>query len=242
MANEETQGFGLFIAGYVDERGADKARDAIQQARKRGELAYGDAAVVRHSAEGKVYVNESGDVGGGKGAGFGAVVGGVIGLLGGPAGVVLGAGAGAAIGGVTAKFHDSGFNDANLKEIGGALPSGTSALVATTDQRVIEEIRKQSPSEDRLTLAREIAAEISAHLEARQDVLLAMAVTEDGVAAGKVVSSPAELAAFGIVATEEGVAARAAVATAEGAAVADIVATPEEADATATEPEAPTQD
>ena len=40
-----------------------------------------------------------------------------------------------------------------------------------------------------LAVAREIAAEISAHLEARQDVLLAMAITEDGVAAGKVVSS-----------------------------------------------------
>lgn len=226
MATEETQGVGLFIAGYVDERGADKARDALKQAKSRGELSYEDAVVVRHSAEGKVYVNESADVGGGKGAAFGGVVGGVIGLLGGPAGVVLGAGAGAAIGGVTAKLYDSGFDDKNLKEIGGALPSGTSALIATTSKEVIDEVRKQAPSEERLAAAQEIAATISAHLEARQDVLLAMAVTEAGVAAAKVVASPTELAAFGIVATEEGVAARAGVVTPEGAAVADVVATP----------------
>jgi len=235
MANDEIQSIGLFIAGYVDERGADKARDALKEAKSRGQLAYDDAVVVRHSAEGKVYVNESGDVGGGKGAGFGAVVGGVIGLLGGPAGVVLGAGAGAAIGGVTAKLYDSGFDDKSLKEIGGALPSGTSALIATTSQEVIDEVRKQAPAEERMAAAQEIAATLSAHLEARQDVLMAMAVTEEGVAAAKVVASPTELAAFGIVATEEGVAARAGVVTPEGAAVADAVVTPiDESDAEST--------
>ncbi len=226
MANEEIQGVGLFIAAYVDERGADKARDALKEAKRQGALSYEDAVVVRHSAEGKVYVNESADVGGGKGAAFGAVVGGAIGLLGGPAGVVLGAGAGAAIGGVTAKLYDSGFDDKSLKEIGGVLPTGTSALIATTSKEVIDEVRKAAPREERMAAAQEIAATISAHLEARQDVLLAMAVTEEGVAATKVVSSPTELAAFGIVATDEGVAARAGVVTPEGAAVADAVVTP----------------
>ena len=226
MANEEFHGVGLFIAAYVDERGADKARDALKEAKDRGELYYEDAVVVRHSAEGKVYVNESADVGGGKGAAFGAVVGGAIGLLGGPAGMVLGAGAGAAIGGVTAKLYDSGFDDKSLKAIGGALPSGTSALIATTSLDVVKEVRKQAPSDERMAAAQEIAATIRAHLEARQDVLLAMAATDEGVAAAKVVSSPTELAAFGIVATEEGVAARAGVVTPEGAAVVDAVVTP----------------
>ena len=41
----------------------------------------------------------------------------------------------------------------------------------------------------------------------RLDVLMAMVLTEEGVAASKVVSAPDEVAVFGIAATEEGVVA-----------------------------------
>ena len=85
--------------------------------------------------------------------------------------------------------------------------------MATTSQAAVEEARKRSEQHERLTRARDIASTINTHLEMRQDVLLAMVVTEDGVAAAKVVSSPTELAVFGIVATEEGVVVRGAVLT-----------------------------
>jgi hypothetical protein len=55
---------------------------------------------------------------------------------------------------------------------------------------------------------------------------MAMVLTEAGVAASKVVSSPSEVAVFGISATEAGVVARAGVATPEGAAVVDAAAIP----------------
>jgi uncharacterized membrane protein len=218
-------GVGLFVAGYVDELGADQALDVLNQARRDGAFDFDDAAVVRRSAEGKVHIKETGDMSTGKGAGIGALIGGVIGLLGGPTGVAIGAGAGAAIGGIAA-HGDAGFDNKTLKEIGGALPAGTSALAVTTSQDFVEEVRKQAPEEETTSLAKDIAAQIYDSLSARKDVLMAMVLTERGVAASKVVSSPEEVAVFGIAGTEEGVVARAGIATPEGAAVVDAAAVP----------------
>ena len=106
---EGIAGVGLFVAAYVDERGADQALDALKQAKKDDEIYYDDAAVVRRDAEGKVHTKETGDMTTGKGAGIGALIGGVIGLLGGPAGVAAGAAVGAAVGGIAA-HGDAGFD------------------------------------------------------------------------------------------------------------------------------------
>jgi uncharacterized membrane protein len=163
----------------------------------------------------------------GKGAGIGALIGGVIGLLGGPAGVALGAGAGAAVGGLAA-HGDAGFDQHSLKEIGAALPAGTSALAVTTSQDFVEAVRKEATDEDTISLARDIADQIGASLSARKDLLMAMVVTEAGVAASKVVSSPDEVAVFGIAASEAGVVATVGVANETGAAVVDAAAVPVE--------------
>lgn len=249
--NEGVAGVGMFVAAYVDERGADNMLDALKQAKKQDQFYYDDAAVVRRSAEGKVHIKETGDMSTGKGAGIGALLGGVVGLLAGPVGwAALG---GAAIGALAA-HGDAGFDQDSLKEIGAALPSGTSALAVTTSKDFVEAVRKEAPDEATLTVASDIAAEISDRLNARQDVLMAMAITEEGVAASKVVSSPSEVAIFGIAATDdavvagqavatedgtayevaaatdEGSAYEAGVATDEGAAVVDAVATPVEED------------
>ena len=188
---------GMFVAAYVDEQGADQALDDLKQARDDGEFYWDDAAVVRNDAKGKVHIKETGDMSTGKGAGIGALVGGVIGILGGPAGIAAGAAAGAAIGAIGA-HTDGGFDQKSLKALGGALPPGSSALAVTTSQDFVEEVRKESTDEDTLSLAGDIAAEISEQLNARNDVLLALVITEDGVAAGKVVSSPTEVAAVAV--------------------------------------------
>jgi uncharacterized membrane protein len=67
------------------------------------------------------------------------------------------------------------------------------------------------------------------NLEARQDVLYSLVITEKGVAASQVISSPTALAVFGIAATEEGVVAGRVVATGEGAAYEVAAATEDEA-------------
>ncbi len=215
----------MFVAAYVDELGADQALDNLKQARDDGEIYYDDAAVVRCDAKGKVHIKETGDMSTGKGAGIGALIGGVIGILGGPGAIAAGAAAGAAIGAIAA-HTDGGFDQNSLKKLGGALPAGSSALAVTTSQDFVEAVRKESTDEDTLSLASDIAGQINAHLSARQDVLMALVVTEAGVAATKVVSSPDEVAAFGIAATPDGVVARAGVATPDGAAVVDAAAVP----------------
>ena len=229
MSNETegTPGVGMFLAAYVDERGADQGLDALKDAKKSGAFYFDDAAVVRCDAKGKVHIKETGDMSTGKGAGIGALIGGVIGILGGPTGMVAGMGAGAAIGGI-ASHGDAGFDKNTLEEIGGALPAGSSALVATTSKDFVEAVRKQATDEESLTLARDIATQINDHLTARQDVLMALVITEDGVAASKVVSSPDEVAVFGIATDGESVAATAGVANADGVIVVDATATPDD--------------
>jgi uncharacterized membrane protein len=208
----------MLIAAYTDENGADGALNALKEA-KSGGFVYDDAAVVRRDAGGEVHLEETGDMSGGKGAGIGALIGGVIGILGGPGGVALGAGAGAAIGGIAA-HSDAGFNNDTLERIGGVLPAGTSALAVTTSKDFVELVRQASTEEQTLTMAQDIADEISGNLNAGQDMLMVLLLTEDAVAAMKVVSGPDALAVFGIVATAEGATAGAVIATDEGVAAA----------------------
>jgi uncharacterized membrane protein len=212
---EEVVGVGMFIAAFVDERAAEDALKVLKQAKKSGEFYYDEAAVIRSDDKGKVHISEPGDMSTGEGAGVGALFGSVIGLLGGPAGMAIGAGAGAALGGLAAHV-DAGFDNDSLKEIGAALVPGSSALVATTSQQFVEMVRRSAQSGATMSAAKEIAGTIRQNLEARQDVLYSLVITEKGVAASQVISSPTALAVFGIAATEQGVVAGRAVATEEG--------------------------
>ena len=237
IVNDESQvegpiGVGVVIAAYGDESAAKETLDRARQVRMDGLIDFEDAAIVRRDTGGHVHINESGDMSTGKGAGIGALIGGLIGVLGGPAGVALGAGAGAALGGVAA-HSDAGFDNRSLDELGAALPEGSSAIVVTTSTAFIEAVRSESTDEETMATAQEISAIIRDHLAAEEDVLMAVVVTEDGVAARKVVASADELAVFGIDATEGAVDIRTAVADEDGvtynevAAVVDTVDTPD---------------
>lgn len=224
-ADQGVAGVGMLLAGYTGQNDADEAFDDLKQAKDSGSFYYDDAAVVSRDADGKVHITEHGDMTTGKGSGIGALIGGVIGILGGPAGVALGAGAGAAIGGIAA-HSDAGFNNETLEKIGGALPNSTSALAVTTSKDFVESVRDAATDQDTLTMAQAIAEEISGNLNAGQDVLMALVLTEDGVAATKVVSSPDAVAVFGIAATDEGATGGAVVATDEGVAAVGATAVP----------------
>lgn len=205
-------GVGLLVAGYTGQHDADAAFNDLKQAKDNGTFYYDDVAVVSRGDDGKVNITEHGDMSTGKGAGIGALIGGVIGILGGPAGVAIGAGAGAAIGGIAA-HSDAGFNNQTLERIGGALPNNSSALAVTTSKDFVEQVRNAETDQEALTMAQDIADEITSNLSAAQDVLLAMVLTDAGVAATKVVSSPDAVAVFGMSATDEGATAGAVVAS-----------------------------
>lgn len=213
--DESVAAWGMLVAAYVDEYAASQAYDEMKAAKKRGEFYFDHAAVIRQDAKGKVHIKETGDMSTGKGLGVGALIGGVVGLLAGPVGWA--AVGGALVGGVAA-HHDAGFSNKSLKEIGSALVPGSSAVIATTSKKFVEAIRKEEGSEVTLSMAQDLAEGIRSRLLARQDVLYGLILTEEGMAATEVVSSPSEVAVFGIAATEEGVIVGQAVATAEGAA------------------------
>jgi uncharacterized membrane protein len=253
MSEEGVAGVGMLVAAFVDEGAADEALKRLKSAKKSGEFYYDDVAVIRSDRKGKVHVKETGDMKTGTGAGIGALIGGVIGLLGGPAGVAAGIAIGGGSGAIAA-LKDSGFDNDSLKEIGTALPPGSSAIAATTSKAFIEGVRKQAQEGATLSVAAEIGADIRANLEARQDVLYSLVITEEGLAANKVVASSTAVAVFGIAAdesavvageavvtgegvayevaaaTEEGAAYEAGVATEEGAAIVDVVAPAQEAE------------
>ncbi|MGI9528734.1 MAG: DUF1269 domain-containing protein [Acidimicrobiia bacterium] len=213
--DQAVAGVGMLIGAYTAENGAGDALSALKQAKHDGEFYYDDAAVVSRDSDNKVEVKETGDMSTGKGAGIGALIGGVIGLIGGPAAVALGAGAGAAIGGLAA-HADAGFDNETLARIGGALPAGTSALAVTTSKDFIEAVRYAASDADTMSMAEDIAGGIRDSLNAGQDTLTALVLTEDGVAATKVVDGPDSVAAFGIAATEGAATAGAVVATEDG--------------------------
>jgi uncharacterized membrane protein len=224
-ADQGVAGVGMLLANYTSENAAGQAFENLKQAKDNGLFYYDDAAVLSRDADGKVDITEHGDMSTGKGAGIGALIGGVIGILGGPAGVVIGAGAGAAIGGISA-HSDAGFNNETLNKIGGALLNNTSALAVTTSKDFVETVRSQATDDDTLTMAQDISAAISSSLNAGQDVLMALVVTENGVAARKVVATDDAVAVFGMAATNDGAVAGGVVATDEGAAAAGAAAVP----------------
>ncbi len=231
-------GVGLLVAAYTQERAAEATLAALTRAGSDTGIGYGDAAVVRRDAEGRVHISETRDMSTKTGAGIGGLIGGVIGILGGPAGIAIGAGAGATLGGLAA-HADAGFDQQSLEKLGTALPARTSALVITTSKAFVEAVRDQSAHGENLTIASEIAGVIGDHLAARQDVLLDMVLTEDGVAASKVVSAPNQLAVFNIAATDNAVAAEVGVVTEQGAGVAGVADVSDKPDPATPNPDPP---
>jgi uncharacterized membrane protein len=129
----------LIIATFEDDEA--KAKDFLGRLKKavKDEVmeTEGAAAIVKDK-DGKISVDEIGDVSGKKGAVFGAISGGIIGLIGGPVGAVVGAAAGAAAGGGTAKIADYGVSESTIKDIGKGLQPGSSALIAYVESKWVD--------------------------------------------------------------------------------------------------------
>ena len=129
-------GYELIIATFEeDETKAGEFLGRLKKAVKDKVLETDGAAAIVKDKDGKITVDEIGDVKGKKGAVFGAISGGIIGLIGGPVGAVIGATAGAAAGGATAKVADYGVSDKTIKDIEKGLQPGGSALIAYVESQ-----------------------------------------------------------------------------------------------------------
>ena len=96
---------------------------------KEGEISLSDAVVVYKDDNERVHVRQTVDITPGRGALSGALWGLLIGSFLGPAGLIVGAGAGAASGGLAGKLIDVGLDDDWVKQVGGWISPGTSALL-----------------------------------------------------------------------------------------------------------------
>jgi uncharacterized membrane protein len=140
----------VFIAAYDDEGGAKQALKDFQQMDREGSIDLIDAAVIVHTAEGKVKFEETADPSGKKWAARGAVAGGLVGLLF-PPSIPLTAAVGGGAGAIWGKVRDKGFKDEDLRSFGDSLKPGTSALIAVAEDQVLDRLQKGIEGYDRIT-------------------------------------------------------------------------------------------
>jgi uncharacterized membrane protein len=126
------------IASFRFEDGAGNALGKLKDLNKQQAIGIQNAAVLKVGNDGKLRINETADMSGGRGMMVGGVVGGVIGLFG--SSVLWPLGIGAAVGGLAAKLRDSGFPNQKLQEVGAKLQPGNSLLIVAVEDAAVESV------------------------------------------------------------------------------------------------------
>jgi len=157
----------VFIAAYGTEDGAGAAAKDFEAAQRDGAIDLIDAAVIVHTADGKVRFDETADPSGKKWAKRGAIAGGVVGLIF-PPSIIVSAAVGGGAGGLWGKIRDKGFKDEDLKEIGNSLPPGSSAIIAVAEDRMVEQLERSLAGYDRIA-KHAVSADAAAAIVAEVD-------------------------------------------------------------------------
>ena len=157
----------IFVATYGTEGGAAEAATDFKAAQRAGAIDLIDAAVIVHTAEGKVKFDETADPSGKKWAKRGAIAGGVVGLIF-PPSIIVSAAVGGGAGGLWGKVRDKGFKDEDLKAIGNSLPPGSSAIIAVAEDRMVEQLERALGGYQRIA-KHAVSAEAAAAIVAEVD-------------------------------------------------------------------------
>ena len=139
---------------------------SLKQLSKQERSAVLAAALLVKDAEGKISMEEMGDIDKKHGALFGAVAGGLLGLVGGPAGLAVAAAAGAVAGRATAKRIDLGFPEELLKAAADRLESGRSAILALVEKGSVDKLSAALASSGGSPLQMPVTDELLARLAA----------------------------------------------------------------------------
>src|SRR6476619_3106757 len=139
----------VFVATYDTENGAAAASKAFQAAQRDGAIDLIDAAVIVHTADDKVKIEETADPSGKKWAKRGAIAGGIVGLIFPPSIIASAVVAGGA-GGIWGKIRDKGFKDEDLKEVGESMEPGSSAIIAIAEDHVLDRLQAGIEGYDRI--------------------------------------------------------------------------------------------
>jgi uncharacterized membrane protein len=125
------------------------------------------AAVVERTEAGELRIPESADNVGLAGTASGSLIGMLIGVLGGPVGVLLGWGAGAMMGGAFDVDREVTSDEA-LTVLGQAIPTGSTAVIASVEEQAVEVIDGEMKKLDG-EVTRRTVSEVMGELEAAED-------------------------------------------------------------------------
>jgi uncharacterized membrane protein len=168
MSGAGTETLEIFVAAYGSEEGAGEALKDFKMARAEGAIHLIDAAVIVHTADGKIHTEETADPSGRKMAKRGAIAGGLVGLIF-PPSILASAVVVGGAGGLWGRIRDKGFKDEDLHAIGESLQPGTSAIIAIAQDRVLEQLERGLDGYSRIAkhqLSAEASAAVIADVEA----------------------------------------------------------------------------
>jgi uncharacterized membrane protein len=129
----------VVVVRFTEPSNAYQALSVLKRCDADGRIALESGAVAERTPAGELRIPESTDNVGLVGTASGSLIGMLVGVLGGPLGVLLGWGAGALVGGAFDVERAEKSVDA-LTALGKAIPSGSSAVIASVTEPAVEVI------------------------------------------------------------------------------------------------------
>jgi len=157
----------VLVIGFTEPSKAYEALSVLKQCDAEGRIGLESAAIVERTQDGGLDVPESVDNDEFVGMAGGSLIGMLIGVLAGPLGVLVGWGSGALVGGAF-DIDRSLTSDEALTVLGRAIPPGSTAVIASVDEPVVQVIDAEMY---RLggEVTRRSVAEVMGELEAAED-------------------------------------------------------------------------
>ena len=163
----------VVVIGFTEPSKAYQALSVLKARNADGKIEVESAAIVERTSEGALRVPESVDNDELVGMASGSLLGMLIGVLGGPVGVLLGWGAGAMMGGAF-DLDRAVTSDEALTVLGTAIPTGSTAVIASVYEPAVEVIDGEMAKLDG-TVTRRPVAEVEAEIAAAEDAAEAAA-------------------------------------------------------------------
>jgi uncharacterized membrane protein len=157
----------VVVVRFTEPSKAYQTLSVLKQLDSSGRIGLESAAVVERTAAGELHIPESADNVGLAGTAGGSLIGMLIGVLGGPVGVLLGWGTGALMGGAF-DVDRAVTSDEALTVLGQAIPTGSTAVIASVEESAVEVIDGEMKKLDGEVTRRPVA-EVMAELEAAED-------------------------------------------------------------------------
>ena len=157
----------VVVVRFTEPSKAYQALSVLKECDAGGRIGLESAAIVERTSTGELRIPEGTDNVGLVGTASGSLIGMLIGVLGGPVGVLLGWGTGALMGGAF-DLDRAVTSDEALTVLGKAIPTGSTAVIASVEEPEVEVIDGEMKKLDGEVTRRPVA-EVIGELEAAED-------------------------------------------------------------------------